>query len=385
MKATLLRLAWIAVFATVGRCDEPSSSFGRGIPADESFFPIAVWLQSPSNAEKYRDIGINTYVGLWRGPTEEQLDTLDRVGMRLVCGQSEASLRFIDRATIVAWMHGDEPDNAQPLPFGRGYGPPIPAARIVEDYEELRRVDPSRPVLLNLGQGVAWDGWHGRGVRMNHPEDYPEYLRGCDIASFDIYPASHDRAEIAGKLWYVPKGVDRLRRWSGGTKPVWCCIETTRISNVLRGPTPEEVRSEVWMALIHGARGLIYFCHEFKPRFVEAGLLADAEMARAVGQINAQIRDLAPALNSPDVPNAATVETSNAEVPLDLVVKQRDGATYLFVVAMRERGTTGTFTLPGLTEARVEVLGENRSIPLRDGTFRDDFRGYQVHLYRIVP
>ena len=75
----------------------------------------------------------------------------------------------------------------------------------------MRKADPDRPVMLNLGQGVAWDGWYGRGVRTNHPEDYAEYAKGCDIASFDIYPACHDNAEVAGKLWYVARGVDRLQ------------------------------------------------------------------------------------------------------------------------------------------------------------------------------
>jgi hypothetical protein len=49
-------------------------------------------------------------------------------------------------------MHGDEPDNAQSL--GRGYGPPIPPAKIIADYHKLKKAAPSRPVLLNLGQGV---------------------------------------------------------------------------------------------------------------------------------------------------------------------------------------------------------------------------------------
>jgi hypothetical protein len=30
-----------------------------------------------------------------------------------------------------------------------------------------------------------------------------------------------------------------------------------------------------------------------------------------------------------------------------------------------------------------EVLGESRSIPLKDGKFDDDFKPYDVHLYRI--
>lgn len=358
--------------------------FPRGFPADEGFFPIAVWLQSPANAERYRAIGINTYVALWRGPTEEQLDALDAAGMRVVLGQNERSLRFVDRATIAAWMHGDEPDNAQARRDGRGYGPPIEPARIVADYEEIRRRDPTRPVLLNLGQGVAWDGWHGRGVRTNHPEDYAEYVKGCDIASFDIYPASHDRAEIAGKLEFVPFGVDRLRKWAGPERDVWCCIETTRISNPKVGPTPAQVRSEVWMALIHGAKGIIYFCHQFQPEFIEAGLLADAAMAREVGAINRQIRELAPALNAPDATDEATVISRHENVPIDHVVKRHGGAAYVFAVAMRDGETTGRFEMKGLGDGRVEVIGEERTIDAKDGAWEDRFGGYQVHLYRVV-
>ena len=54
------------------------------------------------------------------------------------------------------------------------------------------------------------------------------------------------------------------------------------------------------MALIRGARGIIYFAHQFKPKFIEAGLLADEEMAAAVGAINKQIQELAPVLNGRD-------------------------------------------------------------------------------------
>ena len=46
--------------------------------------------------------------------------------------------------------------------------------------------------------------------------------------------------------------------------------------------TPEQVRTEVWMALIHGAKGLVYFVHQFKPRFKEAALLDDPPMLAAV-------------------------------------------------------------------------------------------------------
>ncbi len=376
----------IALALLIGGASRAADTpFARGLPTTPDFFPIAVWLQSPANAERYRAIGINTYVGLYRGPTEEQLDALDKAGIRVICGQNQRSLRFRDRPTIVGWMHGDEPDNAQSLGRGKGYGPPIPPARIIEGYERIRKADPDRPVLLNLGQGVAWDGWYGRGVRTNHPEDYREYLKGCDIASFDIYPASHDKEEVAGKLWYVPKGVDRLRNWTDGKKDVWCCIETTGIHNVNRKPTVEEVRSEVWMALIQGARGIIYFAHQFEPKFIEAGLLADEEMARGVSALNGQIRELAPVLNAPDPEVGGSVTSSDEGVPIDFMIRRHDGKTYLFAVAMREGEATGSFKLPGMGDARVEVLGEDRTIDAVGGEWQDRFGSYQVHLYRISP
>src|SRR5262249_2378286 len=133
-------------------------AFPKGLPQRPDFFPLAVWVQAPANAPRYRAIGINAYVGLWRGPTEDQLRLLDAAGMLLVAAPTPSGLQFKDRATIVAWMHGDEPDNAQSLGRGKGYGPPIPTASIVARYKEIRRADPDRPVLLNLGQGVAWDG-----------------------------------------------------------------------------------------------------------------------------------------------------------------------------------------------------------------------------------
>ena len=290
----------------------------NGPGQDTAHFPIAVWLQDPRNAPKYQALGINLYVALWKGPTAEQIAELKRHRMPVICDQNDYALKHLDEKTIVGWMHGDEPDNAQSLPNGKGYGPPIPPEKIVEAYRKIKANDPTRPVMLNLGQGVAWDGWYGRGVRTNHPEDYAQYVRGGDIISFDIYPAVHDKPAMAGKLWYVARGVERLRGWAGSDRIVWNCIECTRISNAKAKPTPQQVKAEVWMSIIHGSQGLIYFCHQFQPRFIEAGLLADEEMAQAVGAINREVQGLAEVINSPSLAKAATVTVSPPEVSPDM-------------------------------------------------------------------
>jgi hypothetical protein len=359
------------------------AAWKHGPPADANYFPIAVWLQSPKNAARYKAAGINLYVGLWEGPTEEQLAALKAAGMPVICEQNEVGLKHRDDPTIVGWMHGDEPDNAQSLGQGKGYGPPIPAERIVADYERIRKADPTRPVMLNLGQGVAWDAWHGRGVRTNHPEDYPEYIKGGDIVSFDIYPVASDRPAVQGKLEFVARGVERLVQWTKGRKVAWNCIECTRIGSD-RKATPAQVQAEVWMSLVHGSRGLIWFVHEWKPKFCEWALLEDAQMLAAVTAINTQIASLAPVLNSPTVEGGATVASSSPDVPIAAMVKRAGGATYVFAVAMRGAATRGGFAVPGAAEgASVEILGEGRALTMSGGKFEDDFEPYAVHLYRI--
>ena len=356
----------------------------EGWPTDQSFFPIAVWLQSPGNAQAYKAAGFNLYVGLWRGPTIEQLAQLEKAGMALVCEQNRMALENKNNSIIAGWMHGDEPDNAQALPNGKGYGPPVPPENIVRDYQRLHAADPSRPVLLNLGQGVAWDDWYGRGVRSRHPEDYAEYVKGCDVASFDIYPVVHDSPQVAGKLEFVARGVERLEAWTHGKKPIWSCIECTHIGNPNVKPTPQQVHAEVWMALIRGARGLIYFVHQFKPSFREAALLDDPDMLAGVTDLNRQIHRLAPLLNSATVDNKMTVRLANSAGTIATMVKESGDELYIFAVNLVNRPIQPSFTLHEPNPpSEAEVLDESRRVSIKAKEFADEFNPYGVHLYHI--
>jgi hypothetical protein len=352
--------------------------------SDPNFFPIGVWLQVPENAARYRAAGINTYVGLWDGPKPGHLEALQQAGMYVICAQTPFALEPRNESTIIAWHQQDEPDNAPRRGARFGFGQPVPPEIIITTHHQWNQADPTRPVLLGLGQGVAWDGWYGRGARNNRPEDYPEYIPGGDILSFNIYPVNHDRPEITGNLWIVADGVKRLRQWVGDAKPVWNCIETTRIETTGRKPTPAEVRAQVWMSLIHGSRGLIYFVHQFTPTFVEAGLLADAEMLAAVTAINHQITELAPVLNSPTVTNVVQSRAFNSAAPVATLTKQHGRFTYVFAVVMRPLSTEVEFASDNFRNVTsVEVIGESRTRPIAQGKFTDTFAPYAVHLYRI--
>jgi hypothetical protein len=212
---------------------------------------------------------------------------------------------------------------------------------------------------------------------------YPLYAAGADLLSFDIYPVNNTDATTGGNLWYVATGVDNLRGWASYQKPVWNWIETTGIDDPLHTPTPAQIKTEVWMSLVHGSMGIGYFCHIFSPSFIEAGLLSVTANAAAVGAIDSQIEALAPVLNTQSLANGATVSSSNSSVPVDIMVKRYAGNLYVFAVAMRSGSTTATFALRGVSTATAAVLGESRSLGVDGGTFSDTFAPYAVHLYEI--
>jgi hypothetical protein len=58
--------------------------------SDNNYFPIAVWLQSPSNAVAYKANGINMYIGLWRGLDQKQLTELQSARLSSSAGRTHS-------------------------------------------------------------------------------------------------------------------------------------------------------------------------------------------------------------------------------------------------------------------------------------------------------
>jgi len=116
------------------------------ISAGATQFPISVWLQNPTNAAAYHAMGINTYVGLWQGPTDRQLGELHEAGMQIICRQNQIALQHPATTNIIAWMHDDEPDHSPSRGVRLGFGPIAPQV-IEADYRKLRTRNPTRPIF----------------------------------------------------------------------------------------------------------------------------------------------------------------------------------------------------------------------------------------------
>jgi hypothetical protein len=347
----------------------------NGPLSDTSFFPLSVWLQNPVNAPRFQQAGVNFFTGLWMGPTSVQMDALNKAAMPVICDQTTT---FVDQPAIKAWLLADGPDNAQEQADG-SYGPCIPPASILDQYNQWVSTDPTRPVYLSLGRGVAEPNWVGRGPCLGRVDMYPDYVRAGDIVGFNDYVVNNGSA-----LENVAAGMDNLLEYSHRQKPVIGIIEASDYSGADR-LKPEQVKTEVWMAIVHGAAGIEYYCHRMEPTLDETYCLDVLPIRDALIETNDAVTSLAPVLNTQSVANGVTVTSSDSHVPVDTMLKRYGGATYLFAVAMRSSATTATFHLGGIPEtASAEVLGEARTIHVVDRVFQDEFAGYGVHRYRIT-
>ena len=350
----------------------------NGFPTQADFFPIGVWLQSPARAVKYKAMGINTFVGLWEGPTEEQLAALAQEHMFAVAEQNEVGLNSVNRHVIKAWAQVDEPDNAQPIGLGL-HGTCIPATEVARRTKEIKARDPTRPVMIGFGQGVANEFWRGRGPCNGDQGYYDIAIQGADILAYDIYPVGSSTPQVKGRLEYVARGVTNLVKRATAGQSVWMAIETTALDPPHR-PTPKQLRAEVWMALIHGVTGIYYFVPEFKPHFREDAIFRYPDIVEEVTKTNELIKSLAPVLNSPSISGTVAVSSS---IPIATMVKVYENTTYIFAVAMQNSPSTVQIKVGDGQETTALVLGEARSISIAGGSFEDQFEGYGVHIYRI--
>ncbi|HEX3082076.1 MAG TPA: hypothetical protein VHQ86_02380, partial [Candidatus Saccharimonadia bacterium] len=144
------------------------------------------------------------------------------------------------------------------------------------------------------------------------------------------------------------------------------------------------IAGAVFSSLIHEARGIIYFNHNFGSSCISQHVLRDncgAAVRPTVTAVNQEIKDLAPVLNTQSY-------QYSFNTGLDTMLKASGDSFYIFAMQKRP-STSGTyqFTLPaGMGGASVSVLYENRTLPISGGKFSDTFSAESAyHIYKITP
>jgi len=351
------------------------------------FFPIMSWAQSGRRYQMLAGLGFNTHAG-----DRADVEAAKAAGCYVVTSFDPS---LTGNPQVLAWIHGDEPD----MPQGRGADakPRRSPEEIIAIYRQIKEADRTRPVFVTFTACFMKED--GRFPAEVKEKVYPEFVKGCDVAGFDIYPIYG--SGYASHLDWVAKGVSQLRAIAGEGRPLYAWIETGKGSRWMtyeKQPDvlPVHTRAEVWMAIIRGATGIGYFTHAWRPSFTE--FAPTPEMQAELKRLNTQIARLAPAILAQPADRKVQMTLSGG---LNCHVKAttHDGALYLFAQnidlgegaenlkqfdPIHPRGGTATFTVEGLRAGtKIEVVDENRTITAGQGSFTDEFAPLTEHIYRI--
>ncbi|GAA2290102.1 hypothetical protein GCM10010149_41290 [Nonomuraea roseoviolacea subsp. roseoviolacea] len=370
---------------------------------DPSFFPVGVWYESvitQDDVDKDREAGINTYVEL----TEtSDMALIRKNGMFAITGKPIAGYG----PETVAWLVTDEADMwAGPGDDGwtgnfPGQGPlcvPDDPHKERCGYTVMRTLkdrlpkNDGRPHYANYGKGVMiWQNDRQAGRFVN---DYTD-LVSLDVYWYTSYYACLDaqnslkfRADQCARAANYGLLIDRQRKLDaldGKRQPIYAFVEVGQPApEDRRAIGPDQLKGAVMSSLIHGARGVVYFNHSFGGRCQSQHVLRDACGAAtrpAVAEVNRQIKELAPVLNTQSLRH-------DFGKGVDTMLKRHGGAFYLFAMPGADGGPgSRTFTLPpGVPAGHVEALFENRRIPVTGGAFTDSFAEESTyHIYKITP
>jgi hypothetical protein len=369
---------WSQFPATKGKWDNPS------------FFPIGVWYDTYSNdaeAKYDKSVGINFYTGGL--PTGTPQNLLTPNGMYWA-GFDVSGWNKSDPSWVGDFLD-DEVDGTHAPQAGIDYLKSLEAANAGDgkfQYTNFTQQVISNdfnswgPAFVNNGtDAVSLDMyWYTIPFCSNSPyrENYVDSIPQATCRTAHSYGRSMDmlRQQDAkdGKLQAIWQFVENFNGGPGDPTPAVYI-------------TPNRMKGAVMDSIINEARGIVYFNQSFSGSCQTSNVVRTSQVSpnscvaanvAAMKTVDAQIQALAPVINTQSY-------KWSFGTGLDTMLKSYNGSAYVF--AMTD-GTSGnrTFTLPaGVTGTSVTVVDENRTIPVVNGSFSDNFASENsYHIYKIA-
>ncbi|MGE5272935.1 MAG: hypothetical protein ACM3QU_04065 [Verrucomicrobiota bacterium] len=304
------------------------------------YFPMMLYSVCPYQYPAALASGINLFALNACGTFQAQLNALG--GAAFSAGVAGGHGGTGDG--IIGWFHRDEPDGDN-VPAAALPGPPpgVPSLSFLT-------------LTNHFYSGAAALPW-GRGI-------YPSLIAKADVIGFDLYPLQEwCRPERMADVFYAQRELVAL---SGG-KPTFQWIEANDWKcGGANSVTPATVRAESWLAIAGGAHGLGYWPASW-----------DTGTSRVIAGIGRDVARLGPVVY---VPGQAA-----ASGRIQLSVRTRAGALYVFAVNSSWTAVNAKMSIPALNGRPLSVMGEGRRVNSIGDTFTDRFAPMAVHLYIAAP
>ncbi len=227
------------------RHDSPRVALrGDGVTLVEGkpFFPFGFYHVSqsrplPHRLEMLRDLAAAGFNAAHARAMEVNeygsfLDECAKAGVYVVTEFTAPPLEVIARyrshPAVLGWDPGDEPDL---------WG--ISPAKMTASYDQFKQLDPDHPVYTVVANPVA----------------YAAYARGTDILAPDPYPIPN--APVSMVYDSLSRARREASRW--GTA-LWGILQAFAWEKS-RAPTPAEIRAMTYLALLAGAKGILYYTY----------------------------------------------------------------------------------------------------------------------------
>ncbi len=271
--------------------------------------------------------------GVWIMP---DLSGLARAHLLYQLGPAIAPLR--NHPAVMGWYLCDEPDHAKW---------PVGPDEMKRGTQIAHAEDPGRPTMTVV---MPWAA-----------SNLYRFADSVDILATDSYPI---RAEKPSPVLTVAQATDWACRATRGERPVWLVVQGTATA------TPAEEVAVTYLALTHGADGVLYWEY--------GDARAKDEVWQTILRLGREMQTLEAALTSPD----AADQPRASDERIHCLAKQAEDGLYILCINSHHSALPGV-KLIGVGAGTPEVLFEERGIPADGGAITDDFEAYERHVYKL--
>jgi hypothetical protein len=218
--------------------------------------------------------------------------------------------------------------------------------------------------------GVLGDGKEGQA---------PLWRDALDVMGLDPYPIvkPSGQNDLAMVGEWTRLGQEAVKR----SRPVWMVLQYFPLTAAGGWPTEAELRTMSWMAIVEGARGLLYWSFGEKGlAWVKDPRTREQKWAELV-RVTKEIKALEPVLLAPD---ARVVSRESSQGAVRMLGKTgADGARYLFAYNTRNTPTRVTWTLAAPARETFDLASGRPGPPLDGDSLTTELGAYEVRRLRI--
>jgi hypothetical protein len=242
-----------------------------------------------------------------------------------------------------------------------------PADQVPLVFRQYRHLAAGAPGSVTYG--VLGDGWESQA---------PLWRDALDVMGLDPYPITKPSGQnpLAMVGEWTRLGQDAVK----SSRPVWMVLQYFPLTSEGGWPTEAELRAMSWMAIIEGARGVLYWS------FGEKGLAwvkdprdKEARWAQLV-RVTKEIKALEPVLLAPD---AAVVVRETSGGTVRTLGKATADGRYLFAYNTRSSPTRVTWTLAAPATETTDLATGRPGPRVDDGAITVELAPYEVRRLRI--